>query len=845
MQRKAAENKQTKRKQPLVSIIIPAYNNEKFLRDCIESVLKQTYDRYEIIIVNDKSSDDTLYLAKMYQLKYDFIKVVDNPQNMGQGYCRNHALVHAKGEYILFLDSDDFLEPVALEIAVNRIQDDRSDFVVFDWKYYKTNTRTYIYNNKDRFFSKKILLDDACLELLRTKNYFTVNKLYSKNFLIDNAIKYGEGYIYEDIEFWVGACVKANRVSLVHSPLYNVRISSTSTTKTNHNTDRHYRSFIRATKKSLDIIQTGKYERNYYGLYKYLIKKFWLYYEKRVPKQYHKAFINEFVTAMQDASLASYNIPNKLTRWTFGAGVFKYNRQKTFYAIYRLYKAKKKYKQIKKSTKLSLRRLLSSRKNDNNVQYWKELRRQPKEDIILFMGFDYRYTGNSRYLYEQLLTQRDDRIYYVTTDTRVNDLHRVDPGSNQFYDLFYSAKIVIFESWIPENLRKTPGATWVQLWHGTPLKKMLFDSNEEEIITKRPVHKIKKYQDISRWNYLVTDNHNINRMFERAFLVPKKRILSLGYPRVKYLVDHKNDSILKNKIKQKLGISPEKKIVLYLPTWRDYNYGVRADEIDFDYLMDLNVLQQSLGNNYKVIAKNHSYLDSKNANVSNTNIETQELLLASDYLITDYSSVMFDAFAINLPVILFVKDYEKYSHSRGVYKDMWQLLKSMVCTTEEEVVNMIKNYSTTESSYRYIKENLCYDTSQKYSVCDAIVNISQHNGKLVQNTMVYDKLSDIGPRTIKKLAIAKNNNGFVFLGISGGVNANDNIKEAKKSLQDLGDAWAVVPLKGELPSCNELREYDIYTVVTDTNGNAAYNCNVLKVTDDQSSLTNSFYIRNI
>lgn len=847
-QRKTAANKQAKRKQPLVSVIIPAYNNERFLRDCIESVLRQTYDKYEVIIVNDQSTDDTLYLARQYQLKYDFIKVIDNPQNMGQGYCRNHALLHTEGEYILFLDSDDFLEPVALEVAVNRIQDDKSDLVVFDWKYYKTNTRTYIYNSKDRFFSKKVLLGDDCLELLQTRNYFTVNKLYSRNFLINNNIKYGEGYIYEDIEFWVGVSAKASKISLIHSPLYNVRISSTSTTKTNHDTSRHYKGYIKAVRKSLDIVQADKRKRNYYGLYKYLIKKFWLYYEKRIPKQYRKTFMNEFVTAMRDASLVSYDIPNKLTLWTFRAGVFKYNRPKTFYVIYRLYRAKKKYKQIKRSIKLNLQQHLPNRKNDKNTQHWKELRRQPKDDIILFMGFDYRFTGNSRYLFEQILTRRKNGVFYATADTNVDDEYRVEPGSDQFYNLFYSAKIVIFESWIPENLRKTPGATWIQLWHGTPLKRMLFDSNEEEIITKRPVHKIKKYQDISRWNYFVTDNANIDRMFERAFLIPRKRILSLGYPRVKYLVDHKDDNVLKDKIKQELGISPKKKVVLYLPTWRDYNYGADADKFDFDYLMDVDRLQQVLGDEYSVIAKNHSYLDNKNANASNIDAETQELLLVADYLITDYSSVMFDAFAIDMPVVLFVKDYEKYSASRGVYKDMWRLLSGMVCDTEKKVANMIKDYDITMPSYKYVKEHLCYDKSQKYSVCDAILNIASHSGKLVRNTMVYDKLCNIGPSTLNKLAATKDNSNFTYLGIAGCTDADNLFRELKHSLQDLGDTWAVIPLKGDRPSSAELKKYDISTIITDDTDNTAYDCNVIKMPSEPTNTHHTakpFYIRNI
>ena len=105
-------------KNKKVSVIIPAYNNEAFLYTCIDSVLNQTYNNYEIIIVNDGSEDDTLYVAKEYEKKYECITVIDNP-NKGQGYTRNYALTLAKGDYILFLDSDDFLEPVTLEVAVN------------------------------------------------------------------------------------------------------------------------------------------------------------------------------------------------------------------------------------------------------------------------------------------------------------------------------------------------------------------------------------------------------------------------------------------------------------------------------------------------------------------------------------------------------------------------------------------------------------------------------------------------------------------------------------------------------------------------------------------------------
>lgn len=848
-QRKESASRNNNRASGLVSVIIPAYNNERFLRDCIESVLRQTYDKYEIIIVNDKSTDDTLYLAKQYQLKYDFIRVIDNPQNRGQGYCRNYALSRAQGDYILFLDSDDFLEPVTLEVAVNRIEDDKSDLVVFDWKYYKTNTNSYIYNNKDAFFSKSTLLDDECLDMFQVKTHFTVNKLYSKEFLTSNNIKYGEGYIYEDTEFWVGVCLNATKVSLIHSPLYNVRISSTSSTKTNYDTDFHYRSYIKAVKTAMNLLRGRGSHEAYYHLYKYFIRKFWSYYEIRTPRQYKKAFLDEFVAAMHGASLISYNIPNKLTRWTFRAGVFQYNRPKTFHVIYILYKAKQKYKKFIKATKRKLKKCLSNRENSENIRCWEKYGQLPKNDIILFMGFNGKYTGNSRYLFEQILARRKSNVYYVTDNSMVTDAHRVTPRSNDFYKLFYSSRIVIFESWIPRYLRKAPGATWIQLWHGTPIKKMLFDSSEENITLKRTTHKKRKYQDISRWDYLITDNQNVNTIFERAFLIPKNKILSLGYPRVKYLIDNKDNTDLKHEIKQRLGIQADKKIILYLPTWRDYNYGTDDNQFDLDYLMDTSKLQQILGDEYMVITKNHSYLDNKDAHISNIDAETQELLLISDCLVTDYSSAMFDAFAIDVPVVLFVKDYEKYCSSRGVYKDIWRLLHGMICNTEQSVANMIKDYDTGSPSYRYIRDNLCYNKSQKYSACDAILNIANHGGKLIRNTMVYDKLRNIGPSTMQKLALAKDNSSFTFLGVAECTSKNRDLFEiTKKSLQSLGDAWAVVPIKSDKPSDEELEKYDISTVIADETDNSSFSCNTVRISTNPENTGRSakqLYIRNV
>lgn len=705
-----------------VSVIIPAYNVEKYIRKCLESLLEQTYQNYEIIIVNDGSTDNTLNILNEYKKKYEFIKIIDI-ENHGQGYARNIALSKATGDYILFLDSDDFIEKVTLQVAVERIEEDNSDLVLFDWKYYFDNTEKFSYVNTEKFFGKKILENDEVLDLFTIKHYFTVNKLYSKKFLIENNIKYGEGYIYEDNPFWVNVVINAKKVSLVHSPLYNVRINQNSTTKTKLDTDKHYKGFIKAISEMIKITQK-KPEHDYYNLYNYIMKKFNFYYKKRVPRRYKAKFLNDFIEVMHNAvEIKEPNVQNILIKLAFKYHIFKNKRKVLFNFIYKTFLIKRFFRReiniFKRGTKKIITKINC---------YSKKATNQKKENSILFMGFDYRYTGNSRYLFEMFLDKKVENIFFVTEDKTVEDKYRIKPESKDMYKKLYSSKVVIFESWIPSKIAKTEDSIWIQLWHGTPLKRMLFDSEETDIITKNLKHKINKYNDINNWDYLILDNQDIYQYFETSFLIPREKTLAAGYPRVKYLISNKENIELKNKIRKDVGIANDQKIVLYLPTWRDYNYGKEKTMMDFSYFMNMNKLQKELGDNYIVISKNHTYLNNDEANkITNVNIETQELLLIADYLITDYSSVMFDAFAIDLPVIILAKDFEKNEKSRGVYKSIWQDLLPFVTYKEEETANKIKDYQVDSEAYKKVKEKYGYKSD--IDLFEFILNIREEGEK--------------------------------------------------------------------------------------------------------------------
>ena len=217
---------------PLVSVIMPVYNAQDFLSIAIDSVLNQTYKNLELICVDDGSTDESANIIRSYLCKDERITFMQI-ENHGQGYVRNMAAKLAKGKYIQFLDSDDYIEPITLEVAVSRAESDNSDLVIYDWVYYKPVAKTYNYNNFDALYAIPVLKGEECLRLLEISPYFTVNKLYRKSFLLDNGVVYGEDYIYEDIPFWVKVALNAKRVSTLHSPLYRVTINSSSTTKTN------------------------------------------------------------------------------------------------------------------------------------------------------------------------------------------------------------------------------------------------------------------------------------------------------------------------------------------------------------------------------------------------------------------------------------------------------------------------------------------------------------------------------------------------------------------------------------------------------------------------------------
>lgn len=248
----------------LISVIVPAYNAENYIRECLDSVFRQTYENIEVIVINDGSQDGTLEILKEYEITYDNMQVL-NIENNGQGHARNLGLSMARGEYVLFLDADDFISPITLEYSKKQIEKDGSDLCFFNWSRFEDTEKVELPIRKKRFLEDGLLKDNECLKMLDLRPYYTVMNMYRRKFLIDNDITYGEGYLYEDVIFWLKVVISASRISVIKDKFYRIRAHRSSSTGSERTSDRHMDSFIKLIGESnAYVTQTGRKDVNAY-----------------------------------------------------------------------------------------------------------------------------------------------------------------------------------------------------------------------------------------------------------------------------------------------------------------------------------------------------------------------------------------------------------------------------------------------------------------------------------------------------------------------------------------------------------------------------------------------------
>lgn len=215
-------------KEIKVSVIVPVYNVEKYLGICLDSITKQTLKEIEIICVNDGSTDNSFDILEN-RSKEDTRIVIFTQKNKKLGGARNTGMREAKGDYIAFVDSDDWIAPDFLEKLYNAAKKHDADMSCTSVVKFSKEKEEY----RNRFIEEKVFYDKSeMFEICECPPCFYVwNKLYRRLFLLEHHLFFKEFVVYEDAEYSTLALIKANKIVTVPDTCYHYRRNPSSITK--------------------------------------------------------------------------------------------------------------------------------------------------------------------------------------------------------------------------------------------------------------------------------------------------------------------------------------------------------------------------------------------------------------------------------------------------------------------------------------------------------------------------------------------------------------------------------------------------------------------------------------
>ncbi|MGW0737736.1 bifunctional glycosyltransferase/CDP-glycerol:glycerophosphate glycerophosphotransferase [Streptomyces sp. NPDC002851] len=680
---------------PRFSVVVPVYKVQGYLRECLDSVLGQSYTDFELIAVDDCSPDACGAIVDEYAARDDRVVAVHRERNGGIGQARNTGVEKARGDYLLFLDSDDTLTPGALSALAERLDRlDDPEILLFN------HVRTYWWNKRQPSAVGELLADagDEVFRPLDRPEYlvdlFAVvwNRAFRRDFFVGNGFVYTDG-LYEDALMVYTSMLSAERVGCLDHVCVEYRQrrqgNSMKTPGRKHFTifEQYQRLFdFLDARQDLDPVRPVLFER--------MVSHFVFTLERadRVVPADRREFYRRSAALYQRYAPDGFVPPEGTLGVKFkaiGRGSYP-----AFQALQLAGQARSKGRVKLRKTKVRTgKRAFSA--------YYRMHRRRPlDEKLAVYGAYWFRLPScNPLAIYEKAKELAPDvhGVWVVRKDLADQvpaGIDHVVVNSPRYWEVMARAKYLVNNVNFPDTFVKRPGQVHLQTHHGTPLKRMGIDQQRYPAAAKGMSFR-RLLARADKWDLSIASNQHSAETWERVYPCAFESVDS-GYPRND--VFYRAGAAEVAAVRERLGIAPGRTAVLYAPTVRDYQAG-------FVPRMDLAKVAAGLGEDTVLLVRTHYFygqdpqlrrLADEGALIDVSKYPVvEDLCLAADALITDYSSIMFDYANLDRPIVTYADDWDVYVKSRGVTFDLLSGrpgdTPGVVATTEDELIEAFRS----------------------------------------------------------------------------------------------------------------------------------------------------------
>ncbi|HKE65232.1 MAG TPA: bifunctional glycosyltransferase family 2 protein/CDP-glycerol:glycerophosphate glycerophosphotransferase [Micromonosporaceae bacterium] len=660
----------------LITIVVPVYKVQPYLRECLDSILEQPFSDIEVIAVDDCTPDDCGRILDEYAARDQRVTAIHLPKNVGLGGARNAGLTRATGDYVWFVDSDDVVASGALERIAKRLSDTSPDVLIVDY------ARRYWSGKTTRNKLHKLLSESNAPSVFRITERMDLlrifpcawNKVVRREFMIDAGLTFPSGW-YEDLPFTYPLLAKAERVSVLDRVCYYYRqrrhgaILGTTSERHTELVAQYDLAFERLRNMGA---RGAAIEPTVFGIAMHHLMVV-LDHRRRLPRRERPKFFREIVDfRRRHLPARGYALPpnaSRLRQRFLAWGIWP-----AYAAVYAMRTARSKIRKAVKVSRRFARKVYRRLNRTAHLAYYAVQRRLPIDRDLAVYGayWGIGYACNPAAIYESAkqLAPSVHGVWSVKgayAHRMPADVDYVVEGSWRYFKVLARGNWFVNNVNFGDHMVKRPSTIHVQTHHGTTLKSMGVD-NLPYPLASHGMDYDRLLSRCDRWDFCLSSNSYSTEIWARAYPCSFET-LEYGYPRNDVLVNATPAEI--QKIRASLGLKPDQFVVLYAPTHRDYSLGYRD-------LLDLDAFADHIGRDAVVLKRAHYfYLDEHASAGESARVidvseypRVEDLYLAADVLITDYSSVMFDYATLDRPIVIYAPDWEAYRSTRGTYFDL-------------------------------------------------------------------------------------------------------------------------------------------------------------------------------